>query len=82
MNGFSFEELMELEQDLKSAALIISRLAGDDGKRSTLDEVIASFGFDRTTLEAELESEISSEILAIGARTESIWENYLSQPKS
>ncbi len=53
-----FEELIELERDLRSAALVLARLASDDGKRSTLDEVIASFGFDREVLEAELESEL------------------------
>ena len=53
-----FEELVELEQDLRSAALVLARLASDDGKRSTLDEVIASLGLDREILEAELESEL------------------------
>ena len=53
-----FEELDELEQDLRSAALVLARLASEDGKRSTLDEVIASFGLDREILEAELESEL------------------------
>lgn len=55
-----FEELEELERDLRSAALVLARLANDDGKRSTLDEVITSFGFDRKVLEAELESELSA----------------------
>lgn len=53
-----FEELVELERDLRSAALVLARLASEDGKRSTLDEVIASFGLDREILEAELESEL------------------------
>lgn len=55
-----FEELEELERDLRSAALVMARLATDDGKRTTLDEVIASFGFDRAVLEAELDSELSA----------------------
>ncbi|MEI7697403.1 MAG: type II toxin-antitoxin system prevent-host-death family antitoxin [Actinomycetes bacterium] len=53
-----FEELEELERDLRSASLVLARLASDNGKRSTLDEVISSLGFDRESLEAELESEI------------------------
>ena len=53
-----FEELEELERDLRSASLILARLATDNGKRSTFDEVISSLGFDRKSLEAELESEI------------------------
>ncbi len=53
-----FEELEELERDLRSASLVLARLASDNGKRSTLDEVLASLGFDREILEAELESEI------------------------
>ena len=60
MNKSRFGELNELERDLRSAALVLARLASDDGKRSTLDEVIASFGFDREDLEAELESELSA----------------------
>lgn len=55
-----FEELEELERDLRSAALVMARLATDDGKRSTLDEVLTSFGFDRATLELELDSELSA----------------------
>ena len=60
MEKTKFEKLGELEQDLRSAALVLARLAKDDGKRSTFDEVIASFGFDRKVLEAELESELSA----------------------
>ena len=55
-----FEELEELERDLRSASLVLARLASDDGKRSTLDEVIASLGFDREILEAELEAEVNA----------------------
>jgi len=55
-----FDELEELERDLRSASLVLARLATDDGKRSTLDEVISALGFDREILEAELESELSA----------------------
>ncbi len=57
-----FEELEELERDLRSACLVLARLASDNGNRSTLDEVISSLGFDRDILEAELESEINAGI--------------------
>lgn len=55
-----FDELEELERDLRSASLVLARLASDDGKRSTLDEVISSLGFDREILEAEFESELNA----------------------
>lgn len=55
-----FDELEELERDLRSASLVLARLASDDGKRSTLDEVLASLGFDRKTLEAELDGELNA----------------------
>lgn len=55
-----FDELEELERDLRSASLVLARLASDDGKRSTLDEVISSLGFDREILEAELENELNA----------------------
>ena len=54
------DELEELERDLRSASLVLARLASDRGKRSTLDEVIASLGYDREILEAELESELNA----------------------
>ena len=57
-----FEEIEEVERDLRSACLVLARLASDNGKRSTLDEVISSLGFDRDILEAELESELSAKI--------------------
>jgi antitoxin (DNA-binding transcriptional repressor) of toxin-antitoxin stability system len=53
-------ELAELEADLRSAALVLARLATDDGRRTDLDDVIATFGFDRADLEAELEADVAS----------------------
>lgn len=50
-------ELAELEADLRSAALVLSRLATDDGRRTDLDDVITAFGFDRADLEAELDAD-------------------------
>lgn len=52
-----FAELNELEADLRSAALVLSRFATDSGARTDLDEVISTLGFDRTELEAELDPE-------------------------
>ena len=53
-------EIQELERDLRSAALVMARLATDDGRHRSLDEVIALFGFDRDELEAELDADIAS----------------------
>lgn len=48
------ERLRDLEADLRSAALVLTRAMTDDGTRHELGDVIASFGFDRAGLEAEL----------------------------
>lgn len=48
-----FGELRELEHDLRSAALVLSRAATDTGHRRDLDEVIAAFGFTRDELQQE-----------------------------
>lgn len=50
--------ILQREDDLRSAALVLTRAATDDGNRSSLDEVIAAFGFDREELEAELDAEL------------------------
>lgn len=55
-------EVSELEADLRSAALVLTRLATDDGERSSLDEVITSLGFDRAALEAELDADLAAGI--------------------
>lgn len=52
-------ELQELESDLRSAALVLSRMATDTGERTDLDSVIASLGFDRAELEAEVAAELA-----------------------
>lgn len=49
-----FEDLRELERDLRSAALVLSRAATDTGRRTDLDRVISSLGFSREELLAEL----------------------------
>lgn len=53
-------ELRELERDLRDVALILTRAATDTGARTGLDEIIAAFGYDRATLEAELDAEIAT----------------------
>ena len=54
-------ELIELEADLRSAALVLARAATDTGARTDLDTVIAAFGFDRAELETELEADLATE---------------------
>jgi hypothetical protein len=49
------------EADIRSAALVLARAAGDDGTRSDIDDVIEALGFDRSQLEAELDAEIADE---------------------
>ena len=51
------ESIFRREDDLRSATLVLARAAADKGRRTSLDEVIESFGFDREVLEAELEAE-------------------------
>lgn len=50
--------ILQREDDLRSAALVLSRAATDSGNRSSLTEVIEQFGFDRDELEAELDAEL------------------------
>ena len=54
------EELEELERDLRSAVLVLTRAFTDDGQRTGLDEAIAALGFDRTQLEAELDADLAA----------------------
>jgi prevent-host-death family protein len=53
-------ELRELERDLRDIALILTRAATDTGARIGLDEVITAFGYDRPTLEAELDADLAA----------------------
>jgi prevent-host-death family protein len=45
------EELQELEEDLRDLALVLSRVAGDRGGRSSLDEVLSTLGYTREELD-------------------------------
>ena len=58
-------EIQELERDLRSATLAFCRLATDTGRRTSLDAVITSLGFDRAELEAELDSELAAQTAAL-----------------
>ncbi len=51
------QSILEREDDLRSAALVLSRAATDTGNRTSLDEVISALGFDRAELEAELDAD-------------------------
>lgn len=44
--------LQELEADLRDLCLVMSRMATDSGRRTGLDEVIASLGYTRAELAA------------------------------
>jgi len=54
------KELRELESDLRDMLLVLTRMAGDTGARVDLDDVIATFGFDRAELEAELDADLAA----------------------
>lgn len=50
----------ELERDLQSAVLVLSRAATDNGNRTDIDTVIASFGLDPAELRAEAAAEFAA----------------------
>ena len=52
--------LRDLEADLRSAALVLTRAMTDDGTRHQLDDVIETFGFDRAELEIELAADLAA----------------------
>jgi prevent-host-death family protein len=54
-------ELAQLEADVRSAALVLARAGSDDGRRTDLDDLITSLGFDRKELESELDAELSQD---------------------
>lgn len=43
-------DMLEREEDLRSAALVLARELSDTGERTTLDEVISALGFTRDEL--------------------------------
>lgn len=52
--------ITSIESDLRSAAVVVSRLLADSGERHDLDAVISSFGYDRADLEAELDADLAA----------------------
>lgn len=54
------ERLRDLEADLRSATLVLTRAMTDQGSRHDLGDVISSMGFDRAELEAELAADIAA----------------------
>jgi len=55
-----FDELHRVRAGLLAAALVLARELSDTGTRTGLDDAIASFGFDRAELEAELDADIAA----------------------
>ena len=53
----SINKLEELERDLQSAVLVLSRVATDSGNRTGIDEVLEQFGIDPAELRAEVLSD-------------------------
>ena len=53
-------KLEELERDLQSAALVLSRVATDNGNRTDIDVVIKHFGFDPAELRADAAVEFAA----------------------
>lgn len=53
-------QLEELERDLQSSALVLSRVLSDNGNRSDIDEVIKYFNLDPIELRAEVAAEYLS----------------------
>ena len=54
------ERLRDLEADLRSAALVLSRAMADDGTRYELNGVLDGFGYNRAELEAELAADLAA----------------------
>lgn len=46
-------DIREIEADLRTAALVLTRGVTDNGNRTSLDDVITSFGFTRSELEVD-----------------------------
>ena len=53
-------ELNDLEADLRDVALVLARMADDDGSRTSLDDAITALGFDREVLERELADDLAA----------------------
>lgn len=54
------QELESLEEDLRDALLVLSRAATDDGRRTSLDQVLSGLGLSREDL-ADVDAEVDAE---------------------
>jgi len=50
----------EAERDLRDLAVVLIRTATDTGERTSLNDVFTRFGFDRATLERELDEDLAA----------------------
>jgi antitoxin (DNA-binding transcriptional repressor) of toxin-antitoxin stability system len=50
----------EAERDLRDLAVVLIRTATDNGERTSLDDVFSRFGFDRATLEREVDEDLAA----------------------
>jgi antitoxin (DNA-binding transcriptional repressor) of toxin-antitoxin stability system len=50
----------EAERDLRDLAVVLIRTAADNGERTSLDDVFSRFGFDRATLEREVDEDLAA----------------------
>lgn len=50
----------EAERDLRDLAVVLIRTAADTGERTTLDDVFSRFGFDRASLERDLDEDLAA----------------------
>ncbi len=55
-----FDSIEELEDDLRSACLVLARAATDSGKRVEFDDLIGELGFDQAKLNSELDAELEN----------------------
>ncbi len=55
-----FYEYEEAERDLRDLSLVVARVMSDGGRRTSLDDVISRFGFDRAALAREVEEDLAA----------------------
>ena len=53
-------EYQEAERDLRDLSLVMVRFVSDRGHRTSLDDVFSRFGFDRETLQKELDEDLAA----------------------
>ncbi len=53
-------EYQEAERDLRDLSLVVARVMSDSGRRTSLDDVITLFGFDRDALAREVDEDLAA----------------------